>query len=560
MSTRCIDPLPGLRCGPVITLPLQLARRASQEAVYASYAFRRGALGLDPPWKVAQLGHAAWRYGLLGAIPAIAAIRHGRDRAAVIDELGTFSYGELDDAANALANHWRVEGLEPGDGVSILARNHRWFLVATFAAARCGARIVLLNTDFAGPQIRDVAAREGTDLLVHDDEYGDFLAGVETRLGRVRAWTEDPDADGDDTIAGLVARGNASPAPRTGVDPKVVLLTSGTTGTPKGAPRAEPRSLAPVGALLSRVPFEAKGVLVLPAPMFHTLGFAQALLNGFLGSTLVVRRRFDPALVLQDLSFHRATGMVAVPVMLQKMVELGDEAFAAADLSQLTAIFVAGSQLGAELAVRSTDLFGPVIHNMYGSTEVAYATIATPEDLAAEPGCVGRPVMGATVKVLDDSGREVPAGATGRIFVGNDFQFEGYTGGGDKDRIDGLMSTGDVGHFDVAGRLFIDGRDDDMIVSGGENVFPGEVEELLYAHGAVREAAAIGVPDDRFGQRLRAFVVLNEGAELTVDEIKAYVAENLARYKTPRDVVFLDELPRNPTGKVLKRQLSEMDA
>ncbi|KAA1429434.1 acyl-CoA synthetase [Nocardioides antri] len=537
---------------------MQLARRATQEAQYASYAFRRGALGIDPPWKVAQLGHALWRYGMLGAIPAVASIRHGRDQAAVIDELGTMTYGELDDAANALAHHWRSAGLGPGDGVSILARNHRWFLVATYAAARCGARIVLLNTDFAGPQIRDVAAREGTDLLVHDDEYGDFLAGVETRLGRTRAWTDDHADRGDDTIAGVVARGDTSPAPRTGVDPKVVLLTSGTTGTPKGAPRAEPRSLAPIGALLSRVPFHAKGTLVLPAPMFHTLGFAQALLNGFLGSTLVVRRRFDPALVLQDLSEHRATGMVAVPVMLQKMVELGDDAFAEADLSRLTAIFVAGSQLGAELASRSTQLFGPVIHNMYGSTEVAYATIATPEDLAAEPGCVGRPVMGAVVKVFDENGREVPAGTTGRIFVGNDFQFEGYTGGGDKDRIDGLMSTGDVGHFDSAGRLFIDGRDDDMIVSGGENVFPGEVEELLFTHDAVREAAAIGVPDERFGQRLRAFVVLNEGAELTADDVKAYVAQNLARYKTPRDVVFVDELPRNPTGKVLKRKLAEL--
>ena len=251
--------------------------------------------------------------------------------------------------------------------------------------------------------------------------------------------------------------------------------------------------------------------------------------------------------------------MVAVPVMLQKMAELGEDAFAEADLSHLRAIFVAGSQLGAELAVRCTALFGPVLHNMYGSTEVAYATIATPEDLAAEPGCVGRPVMGTVVKVFDDKGREVPAGTTGRIFVGNDFQFEGYTGGGDKDRIDGLMSTGDVGHFDAAGRLFVDGRDDDMIVSGGENVFPGEIEELLFGHDAVREAAAIGVPDERFGQRLRAFVVLNEGAELTEDEVKAYVSSNLARYKTPRDVVFVDELPRNPTGKVLKRKLQEMD-
>ncbi|KAA1422008.1 acyl-CoA synthetase [Nocardioides humilatus] len=536
---------------------MQLAHRASQEAIYASWAFRRGVIGLDPPWVVAQIGAAMWRHGMLGGIPAIAALRHGRDQAAIIDELGTMTYGELNDAVNALANHWKSKGLGPGDGVSILARNHRWFLVATYAAARCGTRIVLLNTDFAGPQIRDVAAREGTDFLVHDDEYGDLLAGVETRLGRLRAWTDDAET-GDDTVAGIVARGDTSPAPRAGQDPKVVLLTSGTTGTPKGAPRAEPRSLAPIGALLSKVPFEAKGTMVLPAPMFHTLGFAQALLNGSLGATLVIRRRFDPASVLQDLSEHQATGMVCVPVMLQKMVELGEDAFAEADLSHLTAIFVAGSQLGAELAVRSTALFGPVLHNMYGSTEVAYATIATPEDLGAEPGCVGRPVMGATVVIYDNDANEVPAGTTGRIFVGNDFQFEGYTGGGDKDRINGLMSTGDVGHFDAAGRLFIDGRDDDMIVSGGENVFPGEIEELLFGHDAVREVACIGVADERFGQRLRAFVVLNDGAELTADEVKSYVGSNLARYKTPRDVVFLDELPRNPTGKVLKRKLAEL--
>ena len=543
----------------MIALPLRAARRVSLETASAAHLYRRGALGLDPPWRVAALGAAAWRHGMLGGIPAFAAIRHGRDQLAVIDELGTMTYGELDAAANALVNHWHDLGVTAGSGISILARNHRWFLVATYAAARCGARIVLLNTDFAGPQIREVAAREGTDLLVHDDEYGDLLAGVEPSLGRVRAWTDDQADRGDDTIAGIVARGDARPPARAGREPKVVLLTSGTTGTPKGAPRAETWSLTPVGALLSRVPFDATGVVVLPAPMFHTLGFAQALLNGLLGSTLVLRRRFDPALVLADLGEHHATGLVAVPVMLQKMVELGEDAFRATDLGSLKVVFVAGSQLGAELAVRCTELFGPVVHNMYGSTEVAYATIATPKDLAEEPGCVGRPVLGATVRILDDEGRRVPAGATGRIFVGNDIQFEGYTGGGDKERVDGLMSSGDVGHFDAAGRLFIDGRDDDMIVSGGENVFPGEVEELLAAHPAVREAAAIGVPDERFGQRLRAFVVLAPGAELSADEVREHVAANLARFKTPRDVVFLDELPRNPTGKVLKRVLADRD-
>ncbi|HXD64925.1 MAG TPA: acyl-CoA synthetase, partial [Solirubrobacteraceae bacterium] len=148
-------------------------------------------------------------------------------------------------------------------------------------------------------------------------------------------------------------------------------------------------------------------------------------------------------------------------------------------------------------------------------------------------------------------------GGNGRIFVGNSSQFEGYTGGETKEQIKGLMSSGDVGHFDRNGRLFIDGRDDEMIVSGGENVFPAEVEDLLAGHEAIAEAAVIGVEDEKFGQRLKAFVVLRDGRELSEDEVKAYVKDNLARYKTPREVVFMDELPRNPTGKVLKRELQE---
>jgi fatty-acyl-CoA synthase len=159
------------------------------------------------------------------------------------------------------------------------------------------------------------------------------------------------------------------------------------------------------------------------------------------------------------------------------------------------------------------------------------------------------------VKIFDDAGDEVPAGTTGRIFVGNSAQFEGYTGGGSKERLHGLMSSGDVGHFDSAARLFIDGRDDEMIVSGGENVFPGEVEDLLAAHPDVLDAAVIGVPDDEYGQRLRSFVVLRQGASMSEQDVKDFVKSRLARFKVPRDVVLVDELPRNPTGKVVKRLL-----
>ncbi|MGH3715357.1 MAG: acyl-CoA synthetase [Micromonosporaceae bacterium] len=534
----------------------RLAGRFGDDAYFISLCVRSGLVGLELPSRLARMLLAFDRYGALGAAVSVAAIR-SPDRVGLIDERGELTFRELDQRSNALANAWQARGLRAGDGVAILARNHRGFLDATFAAAKSGARIVLLNTDFAGPQIREVAGREGTDLLVHDDEYAPMLDGIDPPHGRWRAWADSPAADspGDDTLDALIEGGDTAIPAYPDEPAKLTILTSGTTGTPRGAPRSNPGSLSMAGGLLDKVPFRAREVTELCAPMFHTLGFATAMLTVGLGSTLVVRRRFDPQATIDSLASHRATTMIAVPIMLQRMVDLGEPAREGRDLSALRIIFVAGSQLGAELCRRTTAAFGPVVHNLYGSTEVAYATIATPEDLAVEPACVGRVVRGATVKVLDDQGGELPAGQVGRIFVGNAAQFEGYTGGGQKEIVDGLMSSGDLGHFDHAGRLFIDGRDDEMIVSGGENVFPREIEELLVRHDAIAEAAAVGVPDETFGQRLRAYVVLRDGASVTEDDVKEYVKRNLARYKSPREVVFLDELPRNPTGKVLKREL-----
>jgi fatty-acyl-CoA synthase len=515
-------------------------------------------VGIELPHRVAQLLLAFERFGLLGGAIAAGAIRHG-DQLGLIDELGELTYKELDERSNALANGWREQGLEPGDGVAILVRNHRGFIDSVFAAAKCGARIILLNTSFAGPQIREVASREGTDLLVYDEEYEEMLGDVELPRGRWRAWT-DEDQGAEDTIEALIRSSSTKTPPKPGETPRITILTSGTTGTPKGAPRSEPRSLALIGGLLSKVPFRARETTELCVPMFHALGFMQAIVGIALGSTLVVRRRFDPETTLDSLEKHKATAMVVVPVMLRRLVDLGEEEIGKRELSNLRIIFVSGSALGADLAKQAMKAFGPVVYNLYGSTEVAYATIATPEDLEADASSVGKVVRGSVIKILDEDGNELPTGESGRIFVGNLSQFEGYTGGGSKDEVGGLMSSGDVGHFDEEGRLFIDGRDDEMIVSGGENVFPAEVEELLASHESIEEAAAIGVEDEKFGQRLKAFVVLRSGSELSEDEIKKYVKENLANYKVPREVVFVDELPRNPTGKVLKRELEEQDS
>jgi fatty-acyl-CoA synthase len=536
-----------------------LAERFGDEAYFAVLCIRSGMLAPEPPHRIAPLLRGFERFGLLGGAIVAGGIRHGA-RPAVIDERGALSYRELDERSNALANAWRARGLVPGEGVAILVRNHRGFLESLFAAAKCGSRIILLNTSFAGPQIREVAEREGTDMLVYDDEYAEMLAGVEPPRGRWRAWTEEDSSSAGESLDSLIEGAPQTPPPKPGVGPRITILTSGTTGTPKGAPRSEPRSLALIGGLLSKVPFKAREVTELCVPMFHALGLMQALVGIGLGSTLVMRRRFDPETTLDSIAEHHARAMVVVPVMLRRIVDLGDDAIKQRDLSRLRIIFVSGSALGADLTKGATRLFGPVIYNLYGSTEVAYATIATPEDQQADPSSVGKVVRGSVVKILDDEGHEVPTGETGRIFVGNLSQFEGYTGGDTKESVGGLISSGDVGHFDDNQRLFIDGRDDEMIISGGENVFPAEVEELLGRHEEIQEAAALGVTDDQFGQRLKAYVVRRGDSKLSEDDIKQYVKDNLANYKVPREVVFVTELPRNPTGKVLKGALEQLEA
>src|SRR5436309_5862963 len=279
-----------------------------------------------------------------------------------------------------------------------------------------------------------------------------------------------------------------------------------------------------------------------------------------LGSTFVLRRKFDPEETLATIERYRVQSAPMVPVMVQRIMELPKSVRQKYDTSSLTSVPLSGSALPGELAIKFMDEFGDILFNLYGSTEVAWATIATPKDLRQAPGTAGKVPRGTVVKLYDDDGNPVEeTGETGRIFVGNEMQFEGYTGGGTKGEIDGLMSSGDVGHFDEHGNLFIDGRDDEMIVSGGENVFPKEVEDLLAKHNDVSEAAIIGVEDEKFGQALKAFVVPCSGKKPSEDTLKKYVKENLANYKVPKAWVFLDELPRNATGKVLKKDLAEED-
>ncbi|HEX2436471.1 MAG TPA: AMP-binding protein, partial [Solirubrobacterales bacterium] len=443
----------------------------------------------------------------------------------------------------------------PGDAVAIMCRNHRGFIDATLACSKLGADGLYMNTAFAGPQLTEVVEREEPVALVYDQEFAELLSEAGRDVWRFVAWTDDDVSD--PTLDELIASNDGSNLAEVPEESsRFVILTSGTTGTPKGAQRSQPDSLGPLAALFSRIPLKTREKTVIAAPMFHSWGFAHLLLGLSLKSTYVLRRRFDPEETLRALASSGATALVVVPVMMQRILELPDDVIRRYDVSRLRVTAASGSALPGELATEWMDTFGDNLYNLYGSTEVAWATIATPEDLRAAPGTAGKPPRGTRVRIVDHDGRDVPPGKTGRVFVGNDMNFEGYTGGGGKEELGGLLSSGDVGHFDAGGRLFIDGRDDEMIVSGGENVFPREVEDLLARHEAIVEVAVVGVSDDEFGQRLKVFVVAREDAELSADDVKGHVKANLARFKVPREVEFVDSLPRNATGKVLKRELA----
>lgn len=536
----------------------KVARKVGQETRRHAIMLRTmaGAGVIQPysPVVLAKMGLAIknWGIGFAGGIAALG-IRSPHD-VGLIDELGSLTWGEIDTRSTRLAHALRNLGVREGDSVAVLCRNHRYFLEVSTAISRLGADILYLNTSFAAPQLGEVCEREKPSAIVYDEEFEDLIdrAGVEVQ--RLIAWTDAPNGVTERTnVETLISRGSTDKLKAPERFSRPVILTSGTTGTPKGAPRSEAGLDAAV-ALLAGLDFKTGGTTHIAAPLFHTWGWAHLNLAMLLGSTVVLRRKFDPEECLRMVEQYRCDGLIVIPVMLQRMLQLAPE-LRSGDYSSLSVVASSGSALPGDLATEWMDTFGDNLYNTYGSTEVAWATIAKPADMRAAPGTAGTPPPNTVIKIVDAAGAPVPTGKSGRIFVGNSMLFEGYTGGGGKEVIEGLMSTGDVGRLDEKGRLFVEGRDDEMIVSGGENVFPKEVEDCLVRHDGVVEAAAIGVDDPEFGKRLRAFVVLDADVDVNADVLKAWVRENLARFKVPREIVFIPELPRNATGKVLKREL-----
>jgi fatty-acyl-CoA synthase len=497
----------------------------------ATVLVRSGLIKPVRPDRLVGMALAVARWGITPATGYAAGAARTPDRPAVV----------VDRRSDRIAAELRRRGVRDGDAVGLLARNGRGFIEGVVALSKCGADVLYLNTGSSTEQIQQVLDREKAVAVVHDEALGDLArSGGE----RITVTTEELDAAA------------ARPGPGIGSRPKntsrQVIMTSGTTGAPRGAARSGATIEDAVSAL-SRIPLKAQETTVIAAPVFHAWGLGHLSLAMLLGSTVVLHEKFDPERVLRSVEAQRATALVVVPVMLHRLIEAAEKG--SYDLSSLRVIASSGSALPAGLAQRTLEAFGPVLYNLYGSTEVAYAAVATPDDLLADPSTAGKPPHGVTLRVVDEQDRDCPPGEPGRIFVGSGLSFGGYTDGSDKDRLGELVSTGDLGMLDDEGRLTVLGRDDDMVVIGGENVYPGQVEDVLHAHPSVADVAVVDVPDDQWGARLVAHVVPAGDAQVDPDELKALVKDKLASFAVPREVRTLDELPRNTTGKVLKREL-----
>lgn len=494
---------------------------------------------------------------------------HGRntpDKPALVFRGRVTTWGELDERIDRLASALARRGIGRRQSLLIMMRNGPPFVELGAAAARVGAAAVSVSFRSTAKELAYYAAHSGARGIALDPELvplleeaapempeatlaNVFVAGA-AEAGRV------PTTPLDALLAEGVTR---CPAPGADEDAAVVVYTSGTTGAPKGAVRKFPKdALQAAMRFINETPMRARDVHLVACPLYHSTAFAFLSLSHVLGSTVVLMEDWKPELFLQMVDRHRVTTTAVVPTMLHRVMELPEETRRRYDARTLRVVFSGGAPLPAPLATAFMDTFGDVLFNFYGATETGLVTLATPADLRAAPGTIGRALPGNAIRLLDGDHRDVSPGAVGELYVKNELLVAGYHADAEATRasmVDGYFSVGDLARRDHEGRYFLEGRTRDMVISGGVNVYPAEVEAALETHPDVAEVAVVGVPDREWGERLRAFVVPRSGAALDEASLLAFARERLAGPKVPRDYIFLNSLPRNPTGKVLKREL-----
>ncbi|HKP18927.1 MAG TPA: long-chain-fatty-acid--CoA ligase [Gaiellaceae bacterium] len=482
----------------------------------------------------------------------------------------TVTFAEHDARGNRLANALGGRGLQPGDRVAFLSRNTLEVMDVYGAGEKGGFPVAPLNFRLTPGELTPVLEKIDPRVLFAQSQYVEAAESVREQLdgGFELVALDGPAPPGWTSLEELLAAGSErEPAAEVAPDDVAYLMsTSGTTGTPRAAMLTHQGQWLDAVALALELRLSPEDRHLAPMPLFHVGGHAIVLAHHLRGCTVHLHDGFDAAAVAHDIEAHRITTSHVVPTMLSWLLE---EQLERVDLSSLRLVWYASAPMPVELLRRALGRLGPIFIQGYGQTETGpLATSLQPEEHVVEGSgagrlaSAGRAAAGVRVRIVREDGSEAAVGETGEVAVRSDFLMTGYWRDPELTAevlVDGWVHTGDMAHVDEQGYVYIVDRKKDMIISGGENVFPREVEDVLYAHPAVLEAAVIGVPDATWGESPRAIVVCRAEAEVAQQELIDFCRDRLAHYKCPRSVEFRDELPKTPSGKVLKRALREPD-
>ncbi|WP_460354390.1 long-chain-fatty-acid--CoA ligase [Mycobacterium sp. ZZG] len=489
---------------------------------------------------------------------------HGRQRPgapALVAGDTTVTYGELDDRSNRVAQAFLAAGVGFGDRVAFVEKNGIEFFDVAFGLAKIGAVGVPVNWRLAAPEMRHVIVDSGARIVVVGEEFAGHLEAIEAEL------------DADIVVIGSHARWPAfhewvaehpavDPGVVTGPDDVVFLMyTSGTTGLPKGVMLSNTNYVCKTGGVAGPWQFDADAVSLAVMPLFHMAGSGWALAGLWQGAKTVVLRDVEPAAILDSVARHRVTNMLLVPAVIQFLLDT--DGVDTVDFSHLRVIVYGASPISDDVLVRGIERFGGIFAQVYGMTETtgSITQLDGPDHVPELLRSCGKPYRWVQIRIVGEDGADVAPGGVGEVWTRSAQNMLGYWNNPDATAAtltpDGWLKTGDAGFVDADGYLFLHDRIKDMIVSGGENVYPAEVENVLMTHPAVADVAVIGVPDPRWGEAVKAVVVAARGADPSEAELIAFARDRLAGYKLPKSVDFVAVLPRNPSGKLLKRALRE---